>query len=46
MKFNPKQIRAIIIFLVTTIISIFNPPIGTVLQFCVLILQVVEDGDR
>jgi uncharacterized membrane protein YqaE (UPF0057 family) len=46
MKLNPKQMRDIIIFLVTTIISIINPPIGTFLQICVLVWQLWENCDR
>ncbi len=46
MKLNQKQIRDIIIFLVTTIISIINPPLGTSLQICVLIWQLIENRDK
>ncbi|HEY9851091.1 MAG TPA: hypothetical protein V6D28_16600 [Leptolyngbyaceae cyanobacterium] len=46
MKLNQKQIRDIIIFFVTTIISIINPPIGTFLQICVLIWQLIENRDK
>ncbi|MFB2882244.1 hypothetical protein [Floridanema aerugineum] len=46
MKPNQKQIRCIIIFLVTTIIGFIDPSFCTVLQVCILIWDLWENCDR
>lgn len=46
MKLNQKQIRDIIIFVVTTIVGFIDPTFGTFLELCILIWQLWENCDR